>query len=80
MTNLSRHAFAHSLARGAAPHAHWPVAGSGEGPKYLLGVRGLARFHVPTFDHYARHSRQRPMISRADLAIEASCGIAMLLH
>jgi hypothetical protein len=24
MTNLSRHAFAHSLARGAAPHAHWP--------------------------------------------------------
>ena len=41
MTNLSR--FAHSLARGAAPHAHWPVAGSGEGAKYLLGARGLAR-------------------------------------
>ena len=40
MTNVSRHAFAHSLARGSA----CTLAGSGEGPKYLLGVRGLARF------------------------------------
>src|SRR6185437_15228519 len=39
--NLSRHAL--SLARGAARHARRPIAGSGEGPKYLLGVRGRAR-------------------------------------
>ena len=80
MTNLSRHAFAHSL-RAAPLRMHtgrWPAAAKGQNICSVCAAS--ARFHVPTFDHYARHSRQRPMISRADLAIEASCGIAMLLH
>jgi hypothetical protein len=38
----------------------WPAAAKGQN---ICSVCAASRvFHVPTFDHYARHSRQRPII------------------
>ena len=64
MTNLSRHPLAHSLACGAARHAHRPVAGSGEGPKHLLGVRGVTCQRL-----IIMHDVRRQSISDLGLAI-----------
>ena len=64
MTNLSRHPLAHSLACGAAWHAHRAVAGSGEGPKHLLGVRGVTCQRL-----IIMHDVRRQSISDLGLAI-----------